>query len=249
MIHSDGKSWPPKPLKKRWYRAWDRLRAWSTRDVEIADGDAHYRFRCGNLTELTRCMSLFTKEAGTCEWIRNEVGPGDVFYDIGANIGIYTVLAAHRTGGEGRVFAFEPHAGNFARLLEHIEINGLQDSVVACSFALYDEPGFFPFNYSSNTVGTANSQLSTMLDGDGSEYRPVVSETKYATTIDSLLDSATIEAPTRPIRPPSLTKRRKAEVIISSSLNAILRCGLRRRHRRIRRGGGSTSGTIPALGA
>ena len=60
---------------------------------------------------------MFVKESGTCEWIKNDIGPGDVFFDIGANIGIYSILAANRVGKTGKVYAFEPHSGNFTRLL------------------------------------------------------------------------------------------------------------------------------------
>jgi len=162
MIRTDGKSWPPNRLSKKSFQFWDRLRRTLVRDVEIVDTHSRYRFRCETLWELTRCMSLFTKEAGTCEWIENEVAPGEVFYDIGANIGIYSVLAAFRVGESGRVYAFEPHSANFTRLAANIVANSLQQIIVPCSFALNDVDGYFPFNYSSSEAASANSQLATL---------------------------------------------------------------------------------------
>jgi len=41
--------------------------------------------------------------------LRNALGPGDVFLDVGANIGFFSVLAAQIVGPSGHVFAFEPH--------------------------------------------------------------------------------------------------------------------------------------------
>src|SRR5215210_7228240 len=42
--------------------------------------------------------------------------PGDVAVDIGANIGLYTLLFSRLVGEEGRVYAFEPAAENARRL-------------------------------------------------------------------------------------------------------------------------------------
>jgi FkbM family methyltransferase len=53
----------------------------------------------------------------------------DVFYDIGANIGYYTLLAAKRLT-EGKVYAFEPDDKNRKQLLENIEMNGFKNVVV-----------------------------------------------------------------------------------------------------------------------
>jgi FkbM family methyltransferase len=53
---------------------------------------------------------------------------GDVFYDIGANIGEYTVFAAKAVGGEGSVFAFEPEQSNYRRIEAHLELNGLRNA-------------------------------------------------------------------------------------------------------------------------
>ncbi len=50
---------------------------------------------------------------------------GDVFVDVGANIGYFTVLAASRVGSEGRVYAFEPDPANFQLLERNCEHNTL----------------------------------------------------------------------------------------------------------------------------
>ena len=58
---------------------------------------------------------------GTYEWHKQrrfarEIKPGEVFFDIGANTGFYTLLAAKRTGTGGIVHAFEPNPRNLAPL-------------------------------------------------------------------------------------------------------------------------------------
>ncbi|MEM8560709.1 MAG: FkbM family methyltransferase [Pseudomonadota bacterium] len=49
--------------------------------------------------------------------------PGDVFVDVGANIGYFSLLASQRVGAAGAVLAFEPEADNFALLQTNREIN------------------------------------------------------------------------------------------------------------------------------
>ncbi|MFO7645985.1 MAG: FkbM family methyltransferase [Desulfosarcina sp.] len=197
VIRSDGKTWPwhTKPLSKKIAKHLFRLRDQLVRKVEIIDGQSHYRFRCANWLELSRCMMLFTKEPGTCEWIR-KVGTGSVFYDIGANIGLFSILAAERVGQSGKVFAFEPHAANFSRLLDNIAVNELQHIITPCSFALHQANGYFNFIYDSRDVGTSNSQLSFHRKEDKvSNNQTGNFELKYAVSIDNLIFSESFPPP------------------------------------------------------
>jgi FkbM family methyltransferase len=54
---------------------------------------------------------------------------GDTFVDIGTNIGMITLLAASRVKKGGLVLSFEPNPSIYARLREHIELNGLEGVV------------------------------------------------------------------------------------------------------------------------
>ena len=132
-------------------------------------------------------MKMFIKEPGTCDWIKKEVRPGEIFYDIGANIGVYTVLAAMCTGENGRVFAFEPHCPSFSRLLDNIRVNNLENIVTPCNFALHDQQGFFPFNYFSEEAATSHSQIGSASGNSRLEFQPEISELKYSASIDSLM--------------------------------------------------------------
>lgn len=66
--------------------------------------------------------------------------PADIFFDIGANSGVYSVLVALK-GLAGEVVAFEPDPGNYARLLANLSLNGLVDKVRALPVAIGDRPG------------------------------------------------------------------------------------------------------------
>jgi FkbM family methyltransferase len=68
------------------------------------------------------------------------VRPGSVFFDIGANIGFFTLLGARLVGPSGIVVAFEPHPENSERLRRNIELN-LFSNVVVVQQAVSDTSG------------------------------------------------------------------------------------------------------------
>ncbi len=55
--------------------------------------------------------------------------PGDTFIDVGANIGMLSMLAAHAVGRGGRVISFEPNPDVYERLLWHLSENGIKQVV------------------------------------------------------------------------------------------------------------------------
>jgi hypothetical protein len=59
--------------------------------------------------------------------IADNLDEGGICYDIGANVGFFSVFAS-RVGAGGKVFAFEPEPGNAARLRHNIEMNGFTAS-------------------------------------------------------------------------------------------------------------------------
>jgi FkbM family methyltransferase len=81
--------------------------------------------RISNPIERWRADEYFAKEPETIDWLDKTIGPDSVLYDIGANIGLYTLYAAHMFPGLTRVLAFEPEALNHARLTANIIDNGL----------------------------------------------------------------------------------------------------------------------------
>jgi FkbM family methyltransferase len=69
-------------------------------------------------------------EPGVQEALRREVRPGSVVFDVGANIGFFSVLAARLAGPEGRVEAFEPVPAQAAAVAANATLNGLSNVVV-----------------------------------------------------------------------------------------------------------------------
>jgi FkbM family methyltransferase len=69
-------------------------------------------------------------ELGTQRRFAARLRPGDVVYDIGAHVGLYTLGSSGKIGPEGHVYAFEPLGRNVQFLRRHIELNQLSNCSV-----------------------------------------------------------------------------------------------------------------------
>jgi FkbM family methyltransferase len=140
------------------------------------------RWRVSSRHDLYRISSAWVKEPGTIAWIVDELRPGDVVWDIGANIGIYSVPLGHRVRGNGgRVVAVEPNLVNAASLLTNVVLNGLGDvvQIVAEPIAERSIQGLIPMRTSHLESGKSGVQLVAPggvglgLDPHGSVHRVV----------------------------------------------------------------------------
>lgn len=82
-----------------------------------------------------RATALLTKQPATIAWIDQFHGDS-VFWDVGANVGAYTLYAALR--GNTRVVAIEPAAVNYFLLTANCEANGIDDRVDCLLLGLGD---------------------------------------------------------------------------------------------------------------
>jgi FkbM family methyltransferase len=96
--------------------------------VEVPCRDGHLKFLVHSRGSYKRAITLETKEPDTLRWI-DRMLPGSVFWDIGANVGVYSLYAAQR--GDLQVHAFEPGAVNYYILAANCELNSF-DHVMKC---------------------------------------------------------------------------------------------------------------------
>jgi len=87
------------------------------------------------------------------------IGKQDVVVDIGAHIGLFSLVAA-RLAREGRVFSAEPHPGNFELLEENLSLNGCTH-VAAHRVAISDSSGEVELHIRSLATKTASHTLLT----------------------------------------------------------------------------------------
>ena len=108
--------------------------------AELAFAGKTVRYSISTPATKWRVQTLFTKEPGTLDWIHS-FRPGDVYVDVGANVGMYSVYAGVVAGA--RVYAFEPEAQNFAALCRSIYLNGTGQTIVPYCAAICDTPMVF----------------------------------------------------------------------------------------------------------
>lgn len=86
-------------------------------------------------------LSLGVYEPYQVSLFAETITPSMTVVDIGANIGLYSILAGNRVGSEGHVFAFEPEPRNMAFLKKNISANALTTTVEPVQAALADREG------------------------------------------------------------------------------------------------------------
>ena len=97
--------------------------------------------------------------------------PGQVFYDVGANVGYYSLIASRVVGDEGRVVCFEPFLENVHHLYRHVQLNRLHNVdvlPVACANG-FGMTGFFrgdndALGHISGVTGVGGSDNSSAGD-------------------------------------------------------------------------------------
>ena len=70
-----------------------------------------------------RMIYLRKEEYPELLYLRSLLGKGDVFVDVGSNVGIWSLSASAVVGSRGHVFSFEPNPTTFKKLLRNLDRN------------------------------------------------------------------------------------------------------------------------------
>jgi len=128
--------------------------------------------------------SFSTKEPETLEWIdRSE--EGGVLFDIGANVGLYSLYYA--ASNKGKVYAFEPSVFNLALLAKNIYENNLQDKIKIVTNPLTQENQFANFTLSTIEEGAALSAFGVEYGHDGEVIKKSLTYQTLGLSLDFLL--------------------------------------------------------------
>jgi len=109
----------------------------AVRDLTVTQDGLIFRAR-GGTDDLYSIWAA--REGAIADCLRRLLKPGDVFVDAGANMGLFTVIAARLVGPAGRVYAFEMMADTAASLRRNVDLNGATN-VVVIERALSDTAG------------------------------------------------------------------------------------------------------------
>jgi len=140
-----------------------------------------------------RVKTLFSKEPDTLDWI-NGFKSNEIFWDIGANIGIYSLYAASKINMQ--VISFESSMNNLRVLSKNISINNFQNNIKLFQLPLLDKKNIFmTMNETNDIEGAAHNSFGKSLDDEGNEFKPLTSYKIFGTSIDNILDEKILELP------------------------------------------------------
>ena len=149
-----------------------------------------------SLIELNTRLRSCAKEPETVRWIETFVKPGDVVFDIGANVGVYSFVIDRHSQGKAKVYAFEPSAATFVQLTRNVALNACENRVVPLPIAFGEQTRLATFNYSSTAPGAALHGVDTAVDAHGKSFVPAMRQPIMLFSIDEFVQRFGIESPT-----------------------------------------------------
>jgi FkbM family methyltransferase len=149
--------------------------------------DVVAKFFCGSKHAQHRVAHALSKEPETIDWL-NQISSESVLWDVGANVGVYTVYAAMVR--MCRVVAFEPAAANYFSLNRTIEINDLQDRVTAYCLSIAGSNRYDRLYLSNTDFGEAFNNFGSPTDFQGNPFVPVFSQGSVGSSLDELAVAA-----------------------------------------------------------
>ena len=140
-----------------------------------------------------RASTIRTKEPATIKWLET-LKSTDILFDVGANVGVYSLWAAKNRGTT--VYAFEPESQNYAVLTQNIYINGLGNKIHALCLSTSDRVGVGKLNLTEFNPGASCHQFDTNKNFKGEVSNFAFSQSSFSVSIDYLVEQGMIEPPT-----------------------------------------------------
>lgn len=134
-----------------------------------------------------RAKTLFSKEKDTIEWIDKKGGKDKIFFDIGANVGIYSLYYAHVFNG--KVFSFEPSFRNLDLLARNINLNNYNENINVIACPIFKSKTINFFSQAKTGGGHAGGATYGVKNKNVSNYKTL------SLTIDFLVEYKIIDIP------------------------------------------------------
>ena len=139
-----------------------------------------------------RIKTFSTKEPETLAWI-DSFKKNSVFWDVGANIGLYSIYAAKASSC--KVFAFEPSVFNSELLAKNININNLSLQIAIFPIALSNKSGINLFQMNNPLWGGALSTFGENYDQHGDDFQATFDYSIPGITADKIIKLMSIPKP------------------------------------------------------
>lgn len=128
-------------------------------------------------TGMTQNIYCGLQELPDMAYVLQVLGPEDLFLDVGAHVGSYTILACGAKGAKG--YCFEPVPSTFTRLFDNLMVNGLLSRVTAMNIGIGDHDGELNFTSEQDTT-------NHVISGADGERDTIAVRVR---TLDSLMEN------------------------------------------------------------
>lgn len=125
------------------------------------------------------------KEPETVAWIES-FGYNEVFYDIGANVGVYSLVAAKSSGKKLSIYSFEPAFQNYPQLCRNIILNQCDECISPFQIALSDSTSLQYFHYHDLIAASSHHTIGEPVF-QSTAFKPVFRQPVLSFTIDDLV--------------------------------------------------------------
>lgn len=147
------------------------------------------KFFCPNYTCFWRYKSWLTREIETIKWIDSFSSNANLFWDVGANIGIFSLYSAIKHSNI-KVISFEPSTSNLRILSRNIFLNKFSERVSIIPLALSDKNKFSLFNESNFIEGSALHSFQDQNDAEN-----IHKYSTLGTSVDFMIENDILKCP------------------------------------------------------
>jgi FkbM family methyltransferase len=142
-------------------------------------------FVCPNWINSYRIKTFSSKEPETLQWIES-IDEGSTIWDIGANVGLYSIYAAKLK--KGKIYAFEPSVFNLEILARNVFLNNLQNDITIVPIPLTNKISENLFQMTSTQWGGALSTFGASIDQNGCPIKEIFEYKLIGISIDEFCD-------------------------------------------------------------
>jgi FkbM family methyltransferase len=166
-----------------------------TQDL-VVEGLHGVRYTTRSVVEYKRSTKQKPWDAPLADWIRS-FSRGDVFFDIGANTGSFSLIAGALHREDVPVFAFEPGFESFEALVRNVIANRLSGVITPLPVALADRTTIERFNYHNLGAGSAMHALGPPVDYKHNPFEPAATQQVMTFSLDEVVELFRLPRPTR----------------------------------------------------
>lgn len=165
--------------------------SWNSRTTLEHNGIS-FKFTTPNILNQFRAQTFASKEPETLDWI-DSISDGTIFWDIGANVGLYSCYAAKVKNCQ--VYAFEPSVFNLELLARNVYLNDLVNRVSILPIALSESRNINQLNMTTTDWGGALSTFGKDYGHDGTDLVQVFNFRTLGLSMDEVVDLLAIPYP------------------------------------------------------